>query len=146
MLVQECIRYNKLIDVMERSLPELQKALKGLVVMSGELEAVGKAIALNTVPQAWEAKVRSYIHVYRTKRCGQVPGLLCPSFSLRPSHAPRPSGGNTRDRPGTHSPFKSGYGREQVAEEPSMVELSATRERPIGWLGQTSSPSGRFSP
>ena len=56
-LVQECIRYNKLIDVMERSLPELQKALKGLVVMSGELEAVGKAIALNAVPEDWEAKV-----------------------------------------------------------------------------------------
>ena len=56
-LVQECIRYNKLIDIMEQSLPELQKALKGLVVMSGELEAVGKAIALNTVPESWEAKV-----------------------------------------------------------------------------------------
>eukprot|EP00752_Nemacystus_decipiens_P010663 g9495.t1 len=55
-LVQECIRYNKLIDIMEQSLPELQKALKGLVVMSGELEAVGKAIALNTVPESWEAK------------------------------------------------------------------------------------------
>lgn len=56
-LVQECIRYNKLIDIMEQSLPELQKALKGLVVMSGELEAVGKAIALNSVPESWEAKV-----------------------------------------------------------------------------------------
>lgn len=44
---------------MQRSLPELQKALKGLVVMSGELEAVGKAIALNAVPEEWEAKVRS---------------------------------------------------------------------------------------
>lgn len=57
--MQECIRYNKLIDVMQRSLPELQKALKGLVVMSGELEAVGKAIALNTVPEEWEAKVHT---------------------------------------------------------------------------------------
>ena len=55
--MQECIRYNKLIDVMERSLPELQKALKGLVVMSAELEAIGKAIALNAVPEAWENKV-----------------------------------------------------------------------------------------
>lgn len=43
---------------MEQSLPELQKALKGLVVMSGELEAVGKAIALNSVPESWEAKVK----------------------------------------------------------------------------------------
>ena len=56
--MQECIRYNKLIDIMEQSLPELQKALKGLVVMSGELEAVGKAIALNAVPESWEAKVK----------------------------------------------------------------------------------------
>lgn len=31
--------------------------MKGLVVMSGELEAVGKAVALNTVPESWEAKV-----------------------------------------------------------------------------------------
>lgn len=62
-LVQECIRYNKLIDVMEQSLPELQKALKGLVVMSGELEAVGKAIALNAVPESWEAKVKQHLTV-----------------------------------------------------------------------------------
>lgn len=47
---------------MERSLPELQKALKGLVVMSGELEAVGKAIALNAVPEEWEAKVNRLKH------------------------------------------------------------------------------------
>ncbi len=47
---------------MEQSLPELQKALKGLVVMSGELEAVGKAIALNTVPESWEAKVIVQVH------------------------------------------------------------------------------------
>lgn len=55
-LVQECIRYNKLIAEMQHSLPELQKALKGLVVMSSELEAVGRAMALNAVPEAWEAK------------------------------------------------------------------------------------------
>lgn len=65
-LVQECIRYNKLIEAMQRSLPELQKALKGLVVMSTELEAVGKAIALNAVPEDWEAKVRSLLLVYST--------------------------------------------------------------------------------
>lgn len=58
-LVQECIRYNKLVEIMQRTLPELQKALRGLVVMSAELEAVGKAISLNSVPEAWEAKVSS---------------------------------------------------------------------------------------
>jgi len=52
-LLQECIRYNKLIDAMERTLPELLKALKGLVVMSNELEAIANAIAINQVPGAW---------------------------------------------------------------------------------------------
>ena len=52
-LLQECIRYNKLIDAMELSLPLLLKALKGLVVMTNELEAIANAIALNQVPKAW---------------------------------------------------------------------------------------------
>ena len=55
-LAQECIRYNKLVDVMELTLPQLDKALQGLVVMSGELEAMGTSIALGQVPSAWEAK------------------------------------------------------------------------------------------
>ena len=55
-LAQECIRYNKLITVMELTLPELAKALQGLVVMSNELEAMGNAIAVAAVPGAWEAK------------------------------------------------------------------------------------------
>jgi dynein heavy chain, axonemal len=52
-LLQECIRYNKLIEVMEHTLPELLKALKGLVVMSNELEAIANAIAMNQVPGGW---------------------------------------------------------------------------------------------
>mmetsp|Transcript_13799 Transcript_13799/g.48023 ORF Transcript_13799/g.48023 Transcript_13799/m.48023 type:complete len:268 (+) Transcript_13799:254-1057(+) len=55
-LIQECIRYNKLIGVMLETLPLLAKALKGLVVMSNELEAMGDSIAVATVPQAWETK------------------------------------------------------------------------------------------
>jgi len=55
-LAQECIRYNKLIGEMENSLPMLQKALKGLVTMSNELEVMGNSIALNQVPEAWEKK------------------------------------------------------------------------------------------
>lgn len=54
-LLQECIRYNKLIACMELTLPALLKALKGLVVMSNELEAIANSIALNQVPQAWAA-------------------------------------------------------------------------------------------
>jgi dynein heavy chain len=55
-LAQECIRYNKLVHVMQLTLPELAKALQGLVVMSGELEAMGNSIAVGQVPGAWEAK------------------------------------------------------------------------------------------
>ena len=55
-LIQECIRYNNLIAEMEASLPTLQKALKGLVVMSGELEAMGNSIAVNQVPEKWADK------------------------------------------------------------------------------------------
>jgi len=55
-LLQECIRYNRLVEEMQKTLPELQKALKGLVVMSGELEKIGNSIALNQVPDQWESK------------------------------------------------------------------------------------------
>ena len=55
-LIQECIRYNKLIEVMEITLPSLLKALKGLVVMSSELESIATSIALNQVPASWANK------------------------------------------------------------------------------------------
>jgi dynein heavy chain, axonemal len=41
---------------MLETLPLLLKALKGLVVMSGELEAISNAVGLNTVPGAWASK------------------------------------------------------------------------------------------
>tara|TARA_A100001015_G_C14809010_1_gene640070 strand:- start:636 stop:935 length:300 start_codon:yes stop_codon:yes gene_type:complete len=49
-LKQECIRYNKLLGVMHKSIPEFRKALKGLVVMSEELEKMGNQIFINFVP------------------------------------------------------------------------------------------------
>jgi dynein heavy chain len=52
-LIQECIRYNKLVAVMERTLPDLLKAMKGLVVMSNELEQIANSFALNQVPDVW---------------------------------------------------------------------------------------------
>lgn len=54
-LVQEVIRYNELLEVMRDSLPELQKAIKGLVVMSAELENMGNSLFNNQVPSSWEA-------------------------------------------------------------------------------------------
>ena len=52
-LLQECIRYNKLIERILIDLPELMKALQGLVVMSGELDAIANSVALNVVPDAF---------------------------------------------------------------------------------------------
>ena len=48
-LTQECIRYNALLTVMAKSLAESIKALKGLVVMSPELEGVCDALFNNQV-------------------------------------------------------------------------------------------------
>ncbi|GLE01654.1 hypothetical protein PINS_up010488 [Pythium insidiosum] len=55
-LVQEVQRYNNLLGVMKTTLPNLQKALKGLVVMSADLEAMSNAIFNQKVPVQWEKK------------------------------------------------------------------------------------------
>uniref|UniRef100_A0A8C1R3A1 Dynein, axonemal, heavy chain 1 n=1 Tax=Cyprinus carpio TaxID=7962 RepID=A0A8C1R3A1_CYPCA len=55
-LVQEVIRYNKLLSVISQSLSDLVKALKGLVVMSSELELMSNSLFINTVPELWKAK------------------------------------------------------------------------------------------
>jgi len=55
-LVQESMRYNNLIKIYNSSLADLQKALKGLVVMSGELEAMADALFSNAVPGLWAKK------------------------------------------------------------------------------------------
>lgn len=55
-LVQEVQRYNALLGVMKSTLPNLQKALKGLVVMSAELETMANAIFNQKVPPQWEKK------------------------------------------------------------------------------------------
>jgi dynein heavy chain, axonemal len=53
-LGQECIRFNSLLAEMHITLPAVQKALKGLVVMSGDLEAMAHAMFVNSVPSNWE--------------------------------------------------------------------------------------------
>ena len=55
MLVQELIRFNRVIKTVATSLVEVQRAVKGLVVMSGELEAMGNSMVIGKVPAMWGA-------------------------------------------------------------------------------------------
>lgn len=50
-------RYNKLLAVISKSLRDIIKALKGLVVMSSELELMANSLYNNVVPDMWKAKV-----------------------------------------------------------------------------------------
>ena len=52
-LQQECIRYNKLIEQVLKSLADVRKALKGEVVMTSELEEMGTSLFNNQVPEMW---------------------------------------------------------------------------------------------
>ena len=53
-LSQELIRFNFLIEVMISSVKELLRAIKGEVVMSGELELMYNCFVFQKVPKTWE--------------------------------------------------------------------------------------------
>ncbi|KAK3782184.1 hypothetical protein RRG08_032935 [Elysia crispata] len=55
-LAQEVIRYNRLLNVIQSTLRDLLKALKGLVVMSQKLEEMANSLFINTVPTLWSSK------------------------------------------------------------------------------------------
>lgn len=55
-LIQEVIRFNKLLSAMHSSLRDLIKAIKGLVVMSEALELMANSLYVNQVPALWAAK------------------------------------------------------------------------------------------
>ncbi|MCO5549488.1 hypothetical protein L7F22_002959 [Adiantum nelumboides] len=54
-LMQECDRFNRLLNVIKLTLQELQRAIKGLVVMSSELENMFTSFLKNQVPTLWTA-------------------------------------------------------------------------------------------
>ncbi|KAJ3086024.1 Dynein heavy chain 6, axonemal, partial [Physocladia obscura] len=54
-LSQEANRFNRLLKVVKNMLTNLIKAVKGLVVMSSELELVFQSLLNNEVPKAWAA-------------------------------------------------------------------------------------------
>ncbi|KAJ3137918.1 Dynein heavy chain 6, axonemal [Physocladia obscura] len=52
-LCQEAARFNKLLTLLKVNLENLAKAVKGLVVMSAELEKVFQSLLNNEVPEIW---------------------------------------------------------------------------------------------
>lgn len=54
-LLQEQERYNKLINVIHNSLEQLLKAIKGLVLMSADLDQMYSSFLKNQVPANWQA-------------------------------------------------------------------------------------------
>ncbi|KAJ3206419.1 Dynein heavy chain 7, axonemal [Entophlyctis luteolus] len=55
-LIQECVRFNRLLRIIRESLQNVIKALKGLVVMSKEFEELVTSLNLNRIPDMWAGK------------------------------------------------------------------------------------------
>ena len=55
-LVQEVIRFNRLLEVMKDTLFNALRAIKGQIVMSEELEELVNSLFVNQVPKLWEEK------------------------------------------------------------------------------------------
>ena len=54
-LTQELMRFNGLLLTIDESIIEIQKAIKGIVLMSESLEKVGEAMVNGAVPSMWQA-------------------------------------------------------------------------------------------
>ncbi|KAJ1514588.1 Dynein heavy chain 1, axonemal [Coelomomyces lativittatus] len=55
-LVQEVVRYNRILQLVHTSLQDLIKALKGIMVMSEKLDTMANSMYLNQVPALWSAR------------------------------------------------------------------------------------------
>jgi dynein heavy chain len=52
-LGQECVRFNRLIRVVRKTLQDIRKAIVGLVVMSTDLEEIYTAMLIGKIPGMW---------------------------------------------------------------------------------------------
>jgi dynein heavy chain, axonemal len=55
-LLQESVRFNKLIIYVDRSLKELLQAIRGEAIMTELLERILVSLNLNQVPKEWEKR------------------------------------------------------------------------------------------
>ncbi|EPZ35039.1 Dynein heavy chain, coiled coil stalk domain-containing protein, partial [Rozella allomycis CSF55] len=55
-LIQECIRFQALLDLIRSSLNSLLKALKGLVLMTPQLETTAQSMLIAKIPPLWLSK------------------------------------------------------------------------------------------
>ncbi|XP_077275648.1 dynein axonemal heavy chain 1 [Temnothorax americanus] len=55
-LLQEAKRYNNLLEIVQSTLQDLLKALRGFVVMSEQLEMMATSLYNNKIPTNWESK------------------------------------------------------------------------------------------
>ena len=55
-LAQEMVRFNALTTVVRNSLVNIQKAIKGLVVMNADLETMFQEVLTGQIPTLWTKK------------------------------------------------------------------------------------------
>ena len=78
MLVQEVQRVNSLLTVVRSSLTDLGKAVRGLALMSADLDAVGRALFDGKVPAMWLKKSFPSLKVPSNMSCQQA--MLCSQY------------------------------------------------------------------
>lgn len=58
---QEIVKFNRLLTAMSASLTDLQKAIKGLIVMTLDLDKMYTSFLTNKVPGLWYVPTASFI-------------------------------------------------------------------------------------
>ena len=53
---QELTKFNRLLSVIRKSLENIKKAVKGLIVMSADLDALSSSLIFAQIPAMWKAK------------------------------------------------------------------------------------------